>query len=80
MGDGNTLITSGPDGRVFEVNGRRELVWEYWNPYSGDAPNPAGDPAYSLFRATFVPRDYPGVRGREIKAMDPQPAGVRRGL
>jgi len=30
---GNTLITEGADGRVFEVTREHELVWEYISPY-----------------------------------------------
>lgn len=31
--NGNTLITEGADGRVFEVTRGHELVWEYISPY-----------------------------------------------
>lgn len=31
--NGNTLITEGSDGRIFEVTSQHELVWEYINPY-----------------------------------------------
>jgi hypothetical protein len=33
--NGNTLITEGSDGRVFEVTRDHELVWEYLSPYRG---------------------------------------------
>jgi hypothetical protein len=33
--NGNTLITEGSDGRVFEVTRDHELVWEYISPYWG---------------------------------------------
>ena len=32
--NGNTLITEGSDGRVFEVTKDHELVWEFISPYS----------------------------------------------
>lgn len=35
--NGNTLITEGSDGRVFEVTRDHELVWEYLSPYCGQA-------------------------------------------
>jgi len=35
--NGNTLITEGSDGRVFEVTREHELVWEYLSPYWGQA-------------------------------------------
>ncbi len=31
--NGNTLITEGSDGRIFEVTPEHEIVWEYINPY-----------------------------------------------
>lgn len=31
--NGNTLITEGSDGRIFEVTADHELVWEYISPY-----------------------------------------------
>ncbi|MDX5629541.1 MULTISPECIES: aryl-sulfate sulfotransferase [unclassified Brenneria] len=31
--NGNTLITEGLNGRIFEVTPAREVVWEYVNPY-----------------------------------------------
>jgi hypothetical protein len=33
--NGNTLITEGSDGRIFEVARDHELVWEYISPYWG---------------------------------------------
>ena len=34
--NGNTMITSGAQGRFFEVTADKKIVWEYWTPYSGD--------------------------------------------
>jgi hypothetical protein len=39
---------------------------QYHNPFSGDAPNPAGDPPHSVFRATFIPPDHPAIAGRNV--------------
>lgn len=36
--NGNTLITEGSDGRIFEVTREHELVWEYISPYWGSPP------------------------------------------
>jgi hypothetical protein len=33
--NGNTLITEGSDGRIFEVTSKHEIVWEYISPYWG---------------------------------------------
>ena len=32
--NGNTLITEGSDGRIFEVTVEHEIVWEYLSPYA----------------------------------------------
>lgn len=74
LANGNTLVTSGPQGHLFEVSPAGEIVWEYDNPYSGDAPNPAGDPPLSLFRATHIPPDHPGLEGRLLSPLEPQPS------
>jgi hypothetical protein len=81
--NGNTFICSGPTGRFFEVTPQGHSVWEYRNPFSGDAPNPAGDPPRSVFRATHIPSDHPGLARRNLAPLDPQPphvdsSGVRR--
>lgn len=34
--NGNTLITEGSDGRIFEVTKDYEIVWEYINPYKNN--------------------------------------------
>ncbi len=75
--NGNTFVTSGPEGRFFEVTQRGEVVWEYTNPYSGRATNPAGDPPYSVFRASLIPADHPGLRGRDLTPLEPQPRAGR---
>lgn len=62
--NGNTFICSGPSGHFFEVTPRGDTVWEYKNPFSGGAPNPAGDPPYSVFRATHVAPDDPALAER----------------
>jgi hypothetical protein len=64
--NGNTFITAGPEGRFFEVTAGGDTVWEYTNPYSGTAPNPAGDPPHSVFRATLIPADHPGLANRGL--------------
>ncbi|HSG35427.1 MAG TPA: aryl-sulfate sulfotransferase, partial [Sphingomonadaceae bacterium] len=48
--NGNTLITEGPSGRVFEVTGEGEIVWEYMQAPSTGGPlaSPAVYRAYRL--------------------------------
>ena len=53
--NGNTLITEGSDGRIFEVTPEHELVWEYINPYYKHLDK------YSLnmvYRANRVPYEW----------------------
>ena len=57
--NGNTLITDGPAGRVFEVTREGKTVWDFRN----RAPNDA-----RLYRAYRYPPNYPGLRG-----LDPTP-------
>jgi outer membrane protein assembly factor BamB len=58
--NGNTLITEGADGRIFEVTPTHELVWEYVSPYF--APYPGGMPGDKtwnlVYRAYRVPYDW----------------------
>ena len=65
LANGNTLITSGPQGRFFEVTPAGEIVWEYWSEFRGEGgsagTNGAANP-YSAFRATKIPLDHPALR------------------
>jgi hypothetical protein len=71
--NGNTLICSGADGRIFEITADREIVWDYWNEVGGDAPKQhrgAGREInpFALFRATRLAKNDPGLsrlRSRE---------------
>jgi len=74
---GNTLICDGPRGRLFEVTPDGATVWEYWNPYSGEAPNPNGDPPFSVFWGSFVPADDARLAGLVLAPLDPQPLRMR---
>lgn len=73
MANGNTLITDGPRGRIMQVTPRGEVVWIYDNPFSGNALNPDDNPPWALFRATFIPPGHPGLAGRTLVPLDPQP-------
>jgi hypothetical protein len=79
LSNGNTLITSGPQGRLFEANPDGEIVWEFWSPFTGNGdtgtPTGAQNP-YSIFRAIRIPLDHPAIAGRELAPIDPQPALV----
>ncbi len=79
MDNGHTFINEGPRGRFFEVTRNGEIVWEYLNPYRGNIHHPNGDPVsampftYHQFRSTFIPEDHPGLKGRKLQPLDPQP-------
>jgi hypothetical protein len=51
--NGNTLITEGSMGRLFEVAPKGEIVWEYISPYYQDKEN-----FNMVYRAYRVPYDY----------------------
>jgi hypothetical protein len=50
--NGNTLITEGSTGRVFELTRHGEMVWEYINPYS------AAGFGRAVYRAYRVPSSW----------------------
>ena len=72
MDNGNTFINEGPKGRFFEVNPDGDILWEYLNPYRGNIHHPDGDPkkaspfTYWQFRATFIPADHLGLKGKDL--------------
>lgn len=51
--NGNTLITEGAPGRVFEVTNMGEIVWEYMN-----APGEVGRKSNSVYRAYRLPYSW----------------------
>lgn len=52
--NGNTMITEGAHGRIFELTPENEIVWEYISPFYGTA-NPERN---TIFRAYRVPYDW----------------------
>jgi hypothetical protein len=52
--NGNTLITEGSDGRIFEVTPEHQTVWEYINPYWRKPPLALN----LVYRAYRVPYDW----------------------
>ncbi|MBD2249966.1 aryl-sulfate sulfotransferase [Nostoc parmelioides] len=66
LGNGNTLITEGAFGRIFEVTVNSEIVWEYVNPHFavrnilGDNSAVARGEQNSVFRAfRYAPEEVP---------------------
>ncbi len=79
--NGNTMVCSGPQGAFLEIDREGRILWEYRNPYSGDVRLEDGSPPqpgiedwpYAVFRATRIPPDHPGLAGRSLRPLDPQP-------
>ena len=55
LANGNTLITEGQSGRMFQVTPEKEVVWEYVNPYF--EPDFEGVLTNNVFRATHYLRE-----------------------
>ena len=71
--NGNTLICSTVGGWFFEVNSKKEVVWQYVNPVVEDEPQRQGSPpgANKVFRCSRYPADFPGFDGRNLIPSDP---------
>jgi hypothetical protein len=72
--NGNTLITEGPSGRVFEVTNAGAIVWEYVYPVFGGARQ-----ANSVYRAYRLPYEWiPQLaRPKEKPVKQPAPGDFR---
>ncbi|MBK7642828.1 MAG: aryl-sulfate sulfotransferase [Planctomycetes bacterium] len=65
--NGDTLVCEGVKGRAFEIDSGGKILWDYWSPLGGDIePTKTGGhaPANALFRATWVPKDFAGLKGK----------------
>jgi hypothetical protein len=83
--NGNTLITEGSDGRLFEVTPEHEIVWEYINPYYTQVPGRGN--LNMVYRAYRVPYEWvpqiPVPDETEILTLDPctfRVPGASKGL
>ena len=63
LANGNTLITEGAPGRIFEVTSGGEVVWEFLNPYSISG---AQGMSSGVFRAHRYGPDDPALAGRDL--------------
>ena len=61
--NGNTLITEGQKGRLFEVTTGGETVWEYVSPFV--VPSQFGM-ANGVFRAHRYGPDHPALQGKDL--------------
>jgi hypothetical protein len=63
--NGNTLITEGANGRIFEITVEYEIVWEYINPYFSKKEN-----RNLIYRAYRVPYEWiPQLEPPKVKAI-----------
>lgn len=75
LANGNTLITEGADGRLFEVDTDGDIVWEYVSPYFADGQPPSN----SVYRAYRLPYDWiPQLERPEQRRVVPPPLGEFR--
>jgi len=73
--NGNTLITEGPDGRVFEVTKDGAIVWEYIFPVFTTGARPSN----SVYRAYRLPYGWiPQLARPKEQAVTPPAAGKFR--
>ncbi|HEY6815717.1 MAG TPA: aryl-sulfate sulfotransferase [Croceibacterium sp.] len=72
LANGNTLITEGAPGRVFEVTAGKAIVWEYMNP-----PGEAGRKTNAVYRAYRLPYAWiPQLAAPREVAIVPPAAGT----
>lgn len=66
--NGNTMITEGADGRIFEVTADGEIVWEFISPYFGEERQDHN----MIYRAYRIPYDWiPQLEKPEERAVTP---------
>ena len=58
----NTLICEGNTGRIFEVDLKGKLVWEFSNNLPSDKPYPAQIRSHMVYSAYRYGMDYPGLK------------------
>ncbi len=63
LGNGNHLVTEGAAGRLFEIDSKGTVVWEWVSPFQ---VKQRGDICNWVFRAWRYAADYAGLAGREL--------------
>lgn len=73
LANGNTLINEGSNGRIFEIDENRNIVWEYLIPLFGDFPATQGSFVgnNSTFRAYKYSPNYSGLMNQDLAPSDP---------
>lgn len=68
LANGNVLVCVGGSGLFLETNTTQKTVWKYISPVIAGGIVKQGDYAFGnvVFRATFIPQTYNGLRGRNL--------------
>ena len=68
--NGNVLICSGVQGRLFEVTANKKLVWQYRNPVTATNIQTDGQAAgnNSVFRCSFYSSNHPAFKNRNLSS------------
>ncbi len=68
---GHVFICEGASGRFFEIDERKNIVWEFVNPMSGKGMAKQGEmnETNRVFRGTFYPGNYKAFKGKNIKGI-----------
>ena len=79
--NGNTIISNGRTGTIFEITPEDSLVWLYVNPVTSFGPINQGDPPSSnlIFWGIRYAPEYSGFDGRDMTPGDPierYPTGI----
>jgi hypothetical protein len=73
LANGNTLIGEGAQGRFFEINADKRIVWQYINPVceKGGVKQGSKPENNQVFRCNFYSISYRGLKGRKLKPRGP---------
>ncbi|MCL5069721.1 MAG: aryl-sulfate sulfotransferase [Actinobacteria bacterium] len=71
LSNGNTLVTDGVKGRIFEITKNKEIVWEYVSPFF-HTTGLDDFPGWHnwIHRAYRYPKDFNGFGDKEIDSQD----------
>ncbi|WP_420575915.1 aryl-sulfate sulfotransferase [Ekhidna sp.] len=63
LGDNQYLICEGANGRIFQIDDNKEIVWEYINPIDTEpkCTENQGETGGIVFRASFIPESFSGL-------------------
>lgn len=61
LSNGNTLITAGRDGTLFEINESGTILWQYQNPIATNA---------GIFKVSKYEKNHPAFEGRTLTPAD----------